>query len=159
MPFSCELCVAELAGGELGLWRLDEDLHYLGCREEFVIPAGFVGDFASIPRLFWNILPPFGKHSRSAWLHDFLYATHLVSRQDADGLFLRTMEEYGVSWWRRRLMHRAVRLFGFGAWERANHAYTRGWRSWGSKQWRAIYGWCPADEDEYLEQFSGSTNF
>lgn len=37
------------------------------------IPAGFVTDFASIPKVFWNILPPTGWYGKAAVVHDFLY--------------------------------------------------------------------------------------
>lgn len=37
------------------------------------VPAGFVTDFASIPRAFWVVLPPTGKYGKAAVVHDYLY--------------------------------------------------------------------------------------
>jgi len=42
----------------------------------FVIPKGFVTDFASIPRLLWFMYPPDGKHRGGAIPHDMGYAVH-----------------------------------------------------------------------------------
>src|SRR3954454_19309299 len=37
------------------------------------VPKGFVTDLASIPQLFCSILPPTGRYSYPAIVHDFLY--------------------------------------------------------------------------------------
>ena len=39
-----------------------------------VVPAGYVTDFASIPRAVHFIISPFGKHAEAAVIHDWLYA-------------------------------------------------------------------------------------
>ena len=39
-----------------------------------VVPAGFATDFASVPRAFWRLLPPFGEYMLAAVVHDYLYA-------------------------------------------------------------------------------------
>jgi hypothetical protein len=39
------------------------------------VPAGFITDFASIPQIFWNIIPPTGFYGKAAVIHDFLYKT------------------------------------------------------------------------------------
>src|SRR5688500_11341220 len=70
----------------------------------YTVPAGFVTDFASVPRILWNILPPYGKHSRAAVLHDWLYVTGIVDRATADRIFLLLMEALGVGWVTRRAM-------------------------------------------------------
>jgi len=79
---------------------------------DVTVPAGFISDFASIPRLFWRVLPPWGEYNRAAVVHDYLYRTHLRTRAGADDLFLALMVELGVSRWKRRVMYRAVRMFG-----------------------------------------------
>ena len=38
------------------------------------LPAGFWSDGASVPRIFWSIFPPWGKYTRCALLHDYLYS-------------------------------------------------------------------------------------
>ena len=80
------------------------------------MPTDFVTDLASIPKLFWNLLPPFGKYTEAAVLHDYLYRTHLVERVDADDILLEAMTLCRVPQWQRLLIYCAVRLFGGIAW-------------------------------------------
>ncbi|MDF7806215.1 DUF1353 domain-containing protein [Pontiellaceae bacterium B12219] len=82
------------------------------------VPAGFETDFASVPRLFWRIIPPWGRYSAAAVVHDYLYATASVTRYEADRIFLDLMKRLGVPLWKRRLMYRAVRLGGWASWKR-----------------------------------------
>lgn len=108
------------------LWKLlehfawfDETVEPEGWSIE--VPAGFVTDFASIPRIFWNILPPAGLYAKAALIHDWLYYQGCVgdvsvSREYADTVFLHAMEELGVSWFRRQVMYRAVRVFAGSLW-------------------------------------------
>lgn len=76
------------------------------------VPKGFLTDFASVPKCLWSICPPRGKYTQAAVLHDYLYQTG-AGRNYADEWFLIFMEELGVSWWRRRAMWAAVRVFGW----------------------------------------------
>jgi len=86
------------------------------------VPAGFVTDFASIPRIFWNILPPTGKYGKAAVIHDYIYvmggkiphATKVYTKLDADNIFRDAMQALGVNWFVRNIMYRAVRLGGRG---------------------------------------------
>jgi hypothetical protein len=80
------------------------------------VPEGFETDFASVPRLFWRIVPPWGRYSPAAVAHDYLYSTGKVSRKEADGIFLELMERLTVPLWKRYVMYWAVRLFGWFAW-------------------------------------------
>lgn len=80
---------------------------------EFVrIEKGFETDFASIPRGLWNLLPPTGYYGKAAVLHDYLYRCTDVPRDICDRVFLEAMEVLQVKWITRRLMYRAVRIFG-----------------------------------------------
>ena len=80
------------------------------------VPGGFVTDLASVPRIFWSILPPFGKYDDAAVIHDWLYRTHLFPRAVADATLLHGMKVKGVSFWARWTIWAAVRLFGGFAW-------------------------------------------
>jgi hypothetical protein len=91
-------------------WRLLDPLVYDGARDRFVVPAGFRTDFASVPRVLTWLVPRTGRHNRSAVLHDWLCRQPDVSRKDADGIFLRTLRELGVSEGRARVMYLGVRL-------------------------------------------------
>ncbi|WP_433714787.1 DUF1353 domain-containing protein [Nocardia sp. CA-084685] len=91
-------------------WRVVEPLVYHGATQEFVIPAGFRTDFASVPRALVWLIPRYGAYTRAAILHDYLRSSHEVSTADADGLFRRCLHEFKVSIPRRWMMWAAVRL-------------------------------------------------
>lgn len=78
------------------------------------VPAGFITDLASSPRIFWPILPPHGQYAKAAILHDWMYATAIGSKRYADDVFLEAMEVLGVARWRRTVMYWAARWFGKG---------------------------------------------
>lgn len=117
MPFYPEFATSTPLGR--GQWRLEVRLVYRGAWEAFVIPKGFIHDFASVPRALWPLVGPVDDHAEEAVLHDWLYQTGLVSRADADGLFRRALREAGVGRARRWAMYWAVRACGGVAWRRA----------------------------------------
>ncbi|HAF4828314.1 TPA: DUF1353 domain-containing protein [Salmonella enterica] len=78
------------------------------------VPAGFVTDLASVPRIFWTFLPPDGKYAKAAIIHDYLYDNALRTKREADRIFLDGMTVLGVPRWKRTIMYWAVRLFGRG---------------------------------------------
>ena len=103
--------------GDVGEWILDEPLKYVTGDDEIVIvPVGFVTDLASIPIGFRNLFPINGRHRQAAVIHDYLYANKIGTRQKADSIFLEAMVVCEVPLWRRRIMYRAVRLFGWVFW-------------------------------------------
>ena len=59
------------------LWALQRDLSYTtgDTSDVITVPAGFVTDLASIPRLVWSFYPPDGPWVKAAIIHDFLYDT------------------------------------------------------------------------------------
>lgn len=120
--FTEPLTVTKIAGG---VWRVAKGFRYYVGKEDsadFVdVPEGFFTDFASVPRGLWNILPPDGQHTQAAVLHDFLYnqrRIHGRTRKECDRIFLEAMKILGVSWMRRRLMYRGVRIGGWVAWNK-----------------------------------------
>lgn len=77
------------------------------------IPIGCETDFASIPRVLWNVLPPTGNYGKAAVVHDFLYRTKgEATRPQADRVFLEGMEVLGVGWLTRHVMYAGVRAGG-----------------------------------------------
>ena len=119
--FTKPLIVKKLKGG---MWEVVFGFQYFigkeNSNEWVIVPEGFKTDFASIPRIFWTILPPDGTYSQSAVLHDFFYSTQVYTRKRSDQIFLESMEVLGVEWWKRKIMYRAVRIFGFLAWKNKN---------------------------------------
>lgn len=111
-------------------WRLLEDLDYKVGNDDselVTVPKGYITDFASVPKLFWNVLPPFGKYSPAAVIHDFLYGiqgkyeNRNYSRKRCDEIFKEAMKVMKVGWLTRGTMYNAVRLFGGIVW---NHKKT-----------------------------------
>jgi hypothetical protein len=96
-------------------WVLVGPLRYRGARETFDVPAGFETDFASVPRVFWWLVPRYGRYTKASVLHDHLCrraAEGTFARSDADGIFRRSMREEQVPLLRRWLMWAAVRWGG-----------------------------------------------
>lgn len=85
----------------------------------FVVPARFVTDYASIPRLAQLIIPKLGRHRKAAVLHDCLYNKNTeyknLTRKQCDVIFLEAMKSSGVSLWKRWSMYQAVRVGGWAA--------------------------------------------
>ena len=98
-------------------WTLCRSLLYATNDGDIIkVPAGFVTDLASVPRIFWNILPPFGVYDRAAVLHDWLYRNHIGARSTCDWILLEAMAELGTPLWARWAIYLNVRLFGWVAW-------------------------------------------
>jgi len=100
-------------------WQIVKEFQFYhedGCMKTYIrVPHGFITDFASVPRVLWSILPPTGRYTKAAVLHDYLYsnASHLdLNRKQCDKMFLQAMEILGVKKWVRNTIYRAVRIFG-----------------------------------------------
>lgn len=101
-------------------WRLLESFSFASQVLERIItvPKDFITDFASIPRLFQNILSPTGPYGKAALVHDDLYRTPgICTRAQADRTFLEAMVALKVSWWTRMIMYGGVRLGGHGSYK------------------------------------------
>jgi len=99
------------------LFRLMAPFSYRSSRGTITVPAGFVTDGASIPRVFWSILEPFGPYFEAALIHDFLYSpwNRRFTRRQADLIFKEAMFNSGLDWVRRETIYRAVRLGGWAS--------------------------------------------
>lgn len=82
----------------------------------FTVPAGFVTDLASVPRLPFVYLLTGGLGHAAAVLHDWLYTTHEVPRDVADAIFREALVHCGVSKWQAYLMWLGVRVGGASSW-------------------------------------------
>ncbi len=94
----------------------DYEIGKEGSGKKIHIPEGFKTDFASVPRIFWSYIPPWGKYGPASVLHDFLYMRQLYSRGKSDKIFLEAMKVLKVSWIKRRLIYGGVRMGGWVAW-------------------------------------------
>lgn len=113
--FTTPLHVTPLDGGRL--WKLIAPFEYhvgsLESEEVIRVPAGFVTDFASVPRALWGVFPPFWHYGKAAVVHDYCYATQLYTRKRSDEIFLEAMKVLKVPWLTRHTIYRAVRMFGW----------------------------------------------
>jgi hypothetical protein len=80
------------------------------------VPAGFVTDFATTPWLVWSVFPPWGKYGPAAVVHDYLYWDQQCTKEQADSIFLKAMDDSSVGW-KKYLIHAAVAVFGRSGWE------------------------------------------
>lgn len=92
------------------------------------VPAGFVTDLASIPRIFWSLLPTDGQYTFPAIVHDFLYWEQKTSREAADNIFRLGMEDFKVASGTISAIFAAVRIGGQSAWERNAALKSKGER-------------------------------
>ena len=95
-------------------WELLRILEYKGNRDHFEVPEGMTTDFASVPRVFVWFLPRYGRYTKAAILHDYLWREAVPAGEltlaEADGIFRRAMWELGVPFLRRWMMWGAVRI-------------------------------------------------
>ena len=98
-------------------WIVTEPFLYSTSLHKIEVPKGFITDFASIPRVFWRILPPTGKYTMAAVIHDWLYfSAYMDNRKLCDNIFSMAMDSCGVPIWKREVLYRGVRLFGWAGW-------------------------------------------
>lgn len=100
-------------------WELLAPLTYVSPDgHEITVPAGYVTDFASVPRLPLAYLLTGNTAHRASVVHDWLYETGATDRREADRIFRLAMRDSGVAGWRRALMWSAVRAAGWVPWRR-----------------------------------------
>jgi hypothetical protein len=82
-----------------------------------VIEVGEESDGASVPRILWAEIPPFGLHFNAAFVHDHLYRepdpAKKLPKEICDKIFLEIMERDGVPLARRLAMYDAVVTMGY----------------------------------------------
>jgi hypothetical protein len=96
-------------------WTRPSSSH-IGLPDAITVPRGFVTDLASVPSIFWSVLPPQGRYGHAAILHDWLYWDQYTSREIADRIFDVAMDELGVAPVARKAMWASVRVFGGKPW-------------------------------------------
>lgn len=136
-------------------WKVTEPFSYaVGAPNGATIvhvETGFLTDFASIPRLFWNILPPTGWYGKIAVIHDKLYQDGrigdlVIMQKYADDVLNEGMCVLAAAWilehgftapgmpqqprgqlWtliEQEVIYRGVRLGGWQTWKKCRKATT-----------------------------------
>lgn len=128
--FTSELIIKPVAEHP-GYWELVSKFTYFRYKHYVTgkllcpikVSSGFITDFASVPKIFWNILPPYGKYGKAAVLHDWLYKKGMYSKKESDIIFKEAMVVLRVDKWKINVMYYAVRWFGGKVWKkyRKNH--------------------------------------
>ena len=117
-------------------WTIVERFRYwlvrLHVGDVITVAEGSTTDFASIPRILWSLLSPYGLYGKAAVIHDYLYRLGGVvnvaedgmplrmrkfSRSECDQIFYEAMECLGVGWFTRHIMWIGVRVGGYWAYK------------------------------------------
>ena len=107
------------------LWFTNEDFtYYIGdvAEQRYVtVPKGYVTDGASVPRLFWGMIPPWGSYGQAAVVHDFLCEKKQLTfnnnnpltldQAQIDRVLWTAMRASGVPYWKSALIYGAVRAW------------------------------------------------
>jgi len=92
--------------------------YYSKSGKVFIIPKGIDTDFASIPRSFRFLISRVGNHGMAAVLHDWLCEYKIVSRKEADRLFLEAMGVSEVNWFKRNIMYFGVKAYSIATFKK-----------------------------------------
>lgn len=79
------------------------------------VPAGFITDFASIPKFLLGLFPPNERLNKACLVHDYLYSNKSwfpLSRKDADRGLKQDLLYYNFAKWRVYSIYYGVRFFG-----------------------------------------------
>lgn len=96
-------------------------------KEFITVPAGFECDGQSYPRLLWFIDTPQGRGAKAGLVHDYLYWMNgrplpetgiSYDRLRADQIYREALEVSGVNVVSRNTRYRALRAFGWSAWNK-----------------------------------------
>lgn len=84
------------------------------------IPKGYLTDGASVPRIFWNIIPPWGDYGQACVLHDYLCEYPYIykdnekitlTRHQVNKILYNSMRELGVSVIKSNTIYYAVEAY------------------------------------------------
>ena len=115
--------VLEKRGNEV--WKVVESFSVrvtdeVGINRVITVPAGFITNGVSSPRIFWSICPPLaGPFGEPAVVHDYMYSKEgaKYSRAYADEVLVSFGYQNGANIVECSLVYAAVRLFGGSRYE------------------------------------------
>lgn len=111
--------------------------------QTYLIPSGFLFDYASIPQAAQSVVPKMGPWNLAAALHDYLYRSNWfgngsmaeVARKRCDLLLLEVMEECKVDALTRDTIYDAVRVGGGSSYYEADSSVRASCRAlWQDQQ-------------------------
>lgn len=103
-------------------WRIFKGYHYFAADgvTSFEVPYGYLTDGATVPRLFQNVVAPWGPWGQAAGGHDILCEYLVVirngvqvniTREECDGYLLEMMRTSGVDEDMAQTIYKAVRAY------------------------------------------------
>lgn len=104
------------------LWILSQDFVVRTPRGIFVVPRGYITDHASVPQLFWSIIPPVASSlAEGSIIHDYFYSkgTEDVPRKFADECLKEIAKVKGNEWFKANAAYRAVRVASGGLYKKS----------------------------------------
>lgn len=94
-------------------WKVLRAIRYVDDTATYVAEIGAPTDFASVPKIFVWLMPRYGKYTKAAIIHDYLWregvAKNEITLRHADALFRRAMSELYVPFLTRWVMWAGVR--------------------------------------------------
>lgn len=122
-----ELIIKPITGNK---WQLVEPFSFDFNIYKSGVPAGFITDFASVPKILWSLIPSTGRYTKAAVIHDYLYSVKgkcgvivdgiclslkyiTLSRRQCDLILREEMKKAKVGFIKRHLIYWGVRLFGW----------------------------------------------
>lgn len=100
------------------LWMLMDHFSYTGDDNiTYSAPKGMLTDLTSIPRQLWDLLPPFGRYSGAAVIHDYLYQSQITTKEIADRVLEEAMDMVNVPHFIKQLIYEGVKIGGQIAWD------------------------------------------
>lgn len=98
-------------------WKLTEPFGFVHSKGVINVPEGFETDFASVPRIFWSILPlTDAQYDKAAVIHDYTVRNRKalgLSLGDCHRIFYEALRRAGVPIIRARIMFGAVWCFNW----------------------------------------------
>jgi len=111
-------------------WEIAKDFHYSLNNKDFVIPAGFKFDGASVPKFLAQFLSPVGVLLIGGLVHDYAYKYEtllmknkkdtmgVITQKKADEIFRDINIEVNGFFFLNYLAYYALRIGGFMAWNK-----------------------------------------
>jgi hypothetical protein len=84
-----------------------------------LVPAGYITNGASVPKVLRDIISPTGYLFRAAVVHDYLYYSKIVSRRKADNIFRKIVLDDTGSRLLAYGIWIALRVSGYSSWKGA----------------------------------------
>lgn len=100
-------------------WELTAELRYQTSTGLIIaVPCGFVTDFDSTPRwlpITYALIH--GDGVPAAVVHDYLYQSHIVAKDEADAIFYEALRVLDQPVWRAWTFYQGVNLGGQGSYD------------------------------------------